>query len=350
MRFIKVGVANLRNISAATLKPGKCINLVVGPNASGKTSLLEAMDLLCSGRSFRERNPDRIMQIGQSTMNISGQVCRKDGVEIRVAMERSQGRTRCRYNKQPVKNASDLSRKLPTIAIRPESHSLISGGPKERRRFLDRSLFHVEQQYFEIWTRYHRALRQRNRALSDSRQDMDVWDRQLASLALELDYIRGRHVERLWVKAVEHYGDFLPSAVSLDYYPGWRRSVEYAQQLRDDRAGDREQGFTRHGPHRADLIFKHGGREATTILSRGQAKLLIAAIMLSQARLLMDLGAWPVLLLDDLFSELDQPACDRLLTSLDAMNLQTFITATAEERVVPDGEFRVFHVERGQVS
>lgn len=350
MRFISVDVANVRNIAAAALQPGDLINLIVGPNASGKTSLLEALHLLCSGRSFRERNPERIMQIGQKNMLVSGRVRRHHGDEIRVAMERSLGRTRFRYNTQPVKSASELSRSLPTIAIRPESHSLISGGPKERRRFLDWSLFHVEQNYFDIWTRYHRALRQRNSALQQNGRSMDAWDGQLATLALELDAVRGCHADRIWATANEHYGGFLPDGVSLDYYPGWRRSVEYVEQLQKDRTADKQQGFTRHGPHRADLIFRHSGRDATRTLSRGQAKLLIAAIMFSHARLLLNMGSWPVLLLDDLFSELDQTACDRLLESLDALNLQTFITATAAERIERVQQIKVFHVERGHIS
>jgi DNA replication and repair protein RecF len=211
----------------------------------------------------------------------------------------------------------------------------------------------VEQGFLPIWRRYQRALKQRNKALGTPGLDM-AWDGELIHAAEQITELRRNYITKL-----EAYVDqFVQRLVELEkvtvsYLPGWRQDLSYSEVLRGSLLQDREYGFTRHGPHRAEVVVKIGNRLARDSISRGQQKLLVIALLLAQVALLNEVAfIQPVILIDDLTAELDSYHRDRLLDVLSGLKAQTIMTVTEESSLpVNNGTpIRWFHVEHGKVK
>jgi DNA replication and repair protein RecF len=356
MRIKSLGVRNLRLFSAVDLGSFSQLNLIYGPNAAGKTSLLEAIYLLATARSFRTPNMLELLRHGSDTLQVTAKVVNAQGREIALGLERSRDSQLLRAGGKRVHRASELAQWLPAQIIHPDSHQLISGGPKGRRRFLDWGVFHVEPGFQGLWRRYDKALKQRNAALKSRGQTpMDqAWNSQLDMAGVEIDRMRRRYMAELgeivpgFIGAMTEQPDF-----SLDYYPGWDSSRNsLLQELAQTLGRDRRRGFTCSGPHRADLIFSYQGRRAAEVISRGQQKLLVIALFLAQAELLTrKTGRSSVLLFDDLAAELDAAHRQKVLAVLERMAAQVFITALDKDAIQPTTgtDVKRFHVEHGRL-
>ncbi|HEY5791358.1 MAG TPA: AAA family ATPase, partial [Gammaproteobacteria bacterium] len=165
MQLTRLTVRDLRLIEAAELAPGPGLNLLVGANASGKTTLLEAIYLLGRGRPLRQRHAARLIRDGREQMLVSGSLSERDGSRHVLGVARAAGRLELRRDGQAARSSLELAALLPLQFIHPEIHHLVQAGPVLRRQFLDRGLFHVEPNVLDGWCRYQRALRQRNAAL-----------------------------------------------------------------------------------------------------------------------------------------------------------------------------------------
>jgi DNA replication and repair protein RecF len=296
-----------------------------------------------------------LLRHGSDTLQVMAKVISTQGREIALGLERSRDSLMLRAAGKRVHRASELAQWLPAQIVHPDSHQLISGGPKGRRRFLDWGVFHVEPGFQTVWRRYDKALKQRNAALR-SRSPVDqAWNSELSTSAAEIDRMRGGYVEELraivpeFIKAMMERVEF-----ELQYYPGWDQSHHSLQQeLAQTLARDRKRGFTCSGPHRADLIFNHQGQRAVEVISRGQQKMLVVALFLAQAELLTrKTGRSSVLLFDDLAAELDQEHRQKALEVLERMAVQVFITALDKDVVRPSTGIDVkwFHVEHGRLA
>jgi len=216
-------------------------------------------------------------------------------------------------------------------------------------------VFHVEHTFLDVWRRYHRALNQRNSALRQRQTatEAEVWERELAEAASYITAQRSQYLDRLRPQFTGYMEKLLPALeLNLRYRRGWPEGADYREQLAGTRRGDRNLGFTRYGPHRADLLIEANGRSARDFLSRGQQKLVAYGLRLAQAGLLAEgRGRAPVILVDDLPAELDKTHRGEVLKLLMATGAQAFVTAT-DERLLdldhgPAGA--VFHVEQGKV-
>jgi DNA replication and repair protein RecF len=356
MRIKSLGIRNLRLISAADIAAFGKLNLIFGPNASGKTSLLEAIYLLAASRSFRTPNMLELLRHGSDILQVTAKVVDLQGRIIPLGLERSREGLQLRAGGKRVNRASELAQWLPAQIIHPDSHLLVSGGPKGRRRFLDWGVFHVEPQFQSVWRRYDKALKQRNAALKARAQSpLDrVWDSELHETANEIDRLRRRYVEGL-VETLPQFTEAIMGAqqFELEYDPGWDQSRSLLEELAHTLARDRKRGFTCSGPHRADLVFSHRGQPAAQIISRGQQKMLVVALFLAQAELLnRRTGRSSVLLFDDLAAELDAEHRQKTLLVLEGMSVQVFITALDKDVVRPTAgtDHKLFHVEHGRLA
>jgi len=180
---------NFRNIEQARLHFEPGLNLITGLNASGKTSLLEAIHYLGRVRSFRTHQADQPIRYEQPGFRLVGQVLTQAGQSVTVGIERTQGRYTVHLGGQPVRRLSDLAGNFPVQVFSSDTTSVLEGGPRQRRHTLDWALFHVEQRYRDTWQRYTRALRQRNAALrmQASRSEVVVWDAEFLDTALAID-------------------------------------------------------------------------------------------------------------------------------------------------------------------
>ena len=349
MGLTRLEIKNIRNLHSVSIEPGPGLNGLYGLNGSGKTSFLEALYILGRGSSFRSKDLSRVLQDGAQQFFISGKLSPQN---ISIGVEYQAQGLRFRVDGQTVQSRLELAGQLPLLFISPESHALVSEGPRQRRRFLDWGVFHVEPGFMPAWRRYQRALKQRNRALGMSGVET-AWDQELARAAEEITRLRRDYLERLTPfvdRYVRRLVDLDP--VTLGFASGWRQGCDFMEVLQDSLPQDREYGFTRQGPHRADVILKVGHRPARDTISRGQQKLLIIALLLSQVALMNEaMLPGPVILVDDLAAELDIHHRHRLLAVLSELQAQVYLTVT-ERQALPTSEeiaVRWFHVEQGGI-
>lgn len=363
MRLTRLTMQDLRCLQPLELRPGPGLNLLVGANGAGKTSVLEAIHLLAYGRSFRGRVRDGLVRTGAEALEVFAE-WEEPGARGRKAGLRHSGQTWTgRLDGAAVDQLGLLCAALAALTFEPGSHALVSGGGEPRRRYLDWGLFHVEQAdapepFLPLWRRYTRALKQRNALLKQggAAAQIDAWDRELADAGEPLGRAREAYLGRLQARLQEISGELLPQlgAAQMLYQPGWRQDqLPLIDALLLARDRDRSSGYTSVGPHRADWRIEHAARPAQEALSRGQAKLTALACLLAQAEdFAHHRGQWPVVLLDDLASELDQAHQRRLLERLRQSGAQVFVTGTEPLAVLADAEtpIELFHVEHGRLS
>lgn len=354
MRLIRLEVKNLRIIESAGLEPESGLNLIAGANASGKSSVLEAIQLLCTGRSFRSRRAEDFIRRGAAKARVHAGVREEDGDLLAVGVEKRPGSTRMRFAETEVRSASVLARRLPLVVIPPDSQRLVFDGADLRRRLLDWGLFHVEQDYVSVHQNYRRVLQQRNAQLRTAPvpQALAPWNAELEEVAGQLHALRQVHLQRILPRVSKLAGELARVEVSIHYRPGWDETVPLSQVLTTTLARDAARGYTGAGPHRADLELRVGALPAHQVLSRGEAKLVCVALWLALARdHQSQSGRAPVILIDDLAAELDPENRQRVLETLFELGFQSFVTSVSK-RLLQDTDtaFKGFHVERGAVK
>jgi DNA replication and repair protein RecF len=439
----RLQVTHLRNITRADLKVAGC-NVFIGANGSGKTSLLEAVFLLSRGKSFRHHQPKRYIQHHQTAVTVHAALTDATTLAIQKQLDAT---TMLRLNQNTVYTQSPLTQQLPTLLIDPSSMDMLEQGSASRRQLLDWLAFHMKPGFHPQWLAYQRLLKQRNKLLkqsrqlsSNQRQELSAWDKGLANHAALIHYYRQQvfndwqpYFERCVAALLPRYA----GKISLSYIAGYDADAPLDEQLAERLTQDLQQGFTRIGSHRADIqvhwrsqgssdtsaaetnsndpnnndaVNHHDlpkttpalKEQAANILSRGEKKLLITALKLSQLPLLLTdnglsadsellsgnnslvsaipfttaaplavgdtvaskeleadstvniTGFTPIVLLDDVTAELDDAAIQILLSTLAALKCQIFITSLTEDilpmlqRYWPD--FKLFHVKQGTIS
>lgn len=353
VRLSRLEISNLRVIESAALEPGPCVNLIVGANASGKSSLLEGIHLLCTGRSFRSRRPEEFIRRGASEVRVLARIKQDEGEGVAAGIEKGARSTRIRYAESEIRSASVLARHLPLILIPPDSQRLVFDGADLRRRLLDWGLFHVEHDYAAVYQSYRRVLQQRNAQLRTA-PDPDAlapWNVELEATGEQLHRLRQIHLQRILPRVSRLATELSRLEVSIHYKPGWDETVPLARALAAILDRDAARGYTGIGPHRADLELRINGQQAHQVLSRGEAKLTCVALWLAQASdHQAQSGCAPVVLIDDLAAELDPENRHRVFEILSQLEVQSFVTSVSEEAVQEaGGSFYGFHVERGKV-
>jgi DNA replication and repair protein RecF len=341
-------VEGLRCLASADLALAPRLNVITGPNGSGKTSLLEAIFLAGRGRSFRTRHTEQLIARRADHLLVFAQTespFHRIGFEYR----RNESYT-ARLDGQDVQTLAQLPTAFFVEVIDPDVHRLIEGGPGERRRWLDWGVFHVEHGFLDHWVRYTRALRQRNAALKLG-QDPMPWDTELVSHGLEVAALRAAWFESVrpfWERAVERLCG-LP--VDMTHFRGWAVDRDLAEVLSANSERDRERGTTQSGPHRADVLLRVGGKAARETLSRGQQKLVAASMVLALLQRLRSSQATPpTLLLDDPAAELDRYRLAHLVDLVTELQCQIVMTSLEPEPRIFGTPERMFHVEQGRVQ
>jgi DNA replication and repair protein RecF len=306
-------------------------------------------------RSFRTPNANHLVHEGQSSYRLVGRIGLIGGRSIPIGMERLQGNYRIHLEGQQVQRLSDLAGRFPVQIMTSDTANILSGGPGYRRQSLDWALFHVEQEYRDLWQRYSRVLRQRNAALRTRTPPAQImiWDRELADAAGGLDRLRRTYLADLEPYIQIELESLLPDrSLSLRYASGWPRDMGLEAALKKNIDKDLARGYTHCGPHRADIVLMLDGRPVQTNCSRGQQKAMIVAFLMGQVKLQRALNApRGALLLDDLGSELDEEHQSRILTCLKEVGTQVFITAINSHtaNLTEWSGMKRFHVEHGVV-
>ena len=349
MSLAELRIENLRCIETAALEFSPELNLIAGENGAGKTSILEAIFLLGRGRSFRTRSSEKLIRHGQPKLVVYGRTDdmppKHAGIEIA-----SDGGTRARINGENAASLLELSGVVPVQAIDPEIHKLVDQGPERRRRWLDWLVFHVEPNFAVHWSRYNRALKQRNAALKSGAAVIDAWDKELVTNGVAITQARQRSLERLLPRLKQTFERFGALDVSAGFSSGWSAECSFEEALRSHRDRDRQRGTTTAGPHRADVTLRRAHRAARETLSRGQQKLTAVAMIITPLQLLQDeQGMRAVLLLDDPAAELDDRNLQRLFAELSSLRCQMIATSLTPETALFQAPKATFHVEQGRV-
>ncbi len=337
-----VEISNFRNLEHLVVAPGSHLNLVMGANGSGKTSVLEAIYFLSRGRSFRAANSRTLIRRGCAAFRVVARLSGGGGHAPVVGVERGQRQFRARIGGRPARSLAELAELLPLLLLTPDSHRLLDAGPRHRRRFLDWGVFHHSESFLPHWKRYRRALRHRNAGLRQRASSAEVvaWDAELVAGAEGIDRARAAYLGMLEATLAPVTERLIGrSLLGLDYRRGWARGQQFAGVLNRELDGDRRLGFTRQGPHRADFVVQfEKGSESVAQLSRGQHKLLVAALMMAQARCFQDRkGRRCLLLMDDLPAELDTANRQALLGELASVPAQLFVTAIESRTILAAG-------------
>jgi DNA replication and repair protein RecF len=343
---------NFRCLEKVELELGSRFNLISGANASGKTSLLEALAYLGRGKSFRGASTANLIHHGQEDFVLFGEVERTQG-KTSVGVRNSRDGLEIRVAGESVSGAAALAEVLPLQVIDPEVHSLIAGGPELRRRFLDWVAFHVEHEHLMKWRRFRRALKQRNAALKAKSTAAAIrsWNAEFLDLAEQLDGSR-RQVLGLTMDSLQEHGHaLLETELSFEYQQGWAKEKTLEAALDDGLDRDLTLGSTQSGPHRADIRVSYDERQARKLVSRGQQKLLASAMILAATETAQAALEQPLLLLlDDPAAELDSDSIGRLMDSVAALGCQVIATSLDPGALEFSEKPRLFHVEHGSVT
>jgi len=353
MSLSRLSLRDFRCFHAIDLDFSPRANLIYGDNASGKTSLLEAVFFLSRGRSFRTSKAETLVRRGAEGFLLSAQTEDPSGT-VPVGIARTVAGLEARVGGAPAKSLAELAERVPVQLLDSSAHQLIEGGPRHRRQFLDWGVFHVEPGFLSAWRRYQRALRQRNTILRQRASEalIKTWEPELAAAGELLDQSRRTYLAELTPVAADWARQLLGGLdLSFRYQRGWAEGKSLEQALEAGRLRDREQGVTQTGPHRAEILMEIGGVPAQQQVSRGQQKVLSGALLLAQAAYMhQTVGRQCVLLLDDLAAELDTPHRSRFLELVQETRGQVFLTSVETERLPGWKEAAMFHVERGEIA
>jgi DNA replication and repair protein RecF len=345
-------VTDFRCLHQADLEFDPHFTLIRGPNASGKTSLLEAIYVLGRGRSFRTRHLDHLIRAGAERMIVFGEVDTSSR-RVTLGVEGAPTGTRAKLAGERVNSLADLASVLPVQIIDPETHHLIDEGPSRRRRFMDWGVFHVEPTFVGQWQKYQQVLRQRNAALKAQQSTVSAWDGELVRYGELLTEARQRYVTQLTPVAAGVARTLLGLELTLSYRAGWARDLSFRVALEQSLTKDRDFGSTQVGPQRAELAIKVDGVPAKDRVSRGQQKLLAAVLLIAQIKLFPDDSpSAPTLLLDDPAAELDEARLAALIEEVRAQRLQLIVTTLHENAGLAafGTPGRRYRLEQGVVS
>lgn len=338
-------IRDLRVIESASLQCSAGAHLIVGANGAGKTTILEAISLLGSGRSFRARSAGALVRFGAPAASVAGRRVLGEARQQR-RIEVGRGRRDLVIDGTAFTRL-EAARSMPLVVLSGEGVAGLTASPEHRRRQLFGLMFHVEPRFLTLWRNYRQALQQRNRALAARDRSFTAWDEPLAQAGDAILALAEPVLMELQSRMATPAAALGLREVHLGLEPGYSGSLRPA--LRAAAGSDQQRGFTSMGPHRLDVRISLGGVALGPHGSGGQIKRVAGALTAAQAALIRERGAAPLGLVDDLPAALDARGLRSLVELLFNVPIQWFATTPDCDRSQAAGA-RVFHVEHGRVS
>jgi len=349
---------NFRNISDGSINFDPECNFFIGENGSGKSSLLEALFFVGHGKSFRTNKAENLVVHDEDDFVLS--IKDFNNGLFGISKDFGASQTVIKINGERNSRLSELAKNIAIQIVTPESFKLFFGGPKERRKFVDLGLFHVEHQFSKSWSEFSRVLKQRNACLRNQVDDVTLsyWSEAFCKHSDIVAGFREKYLAdfsdeiSVWIKIL------LPdicSLIKVQYVRGWKQGMTLPEVISTNVNKERIVGYTLNGTHKFDIKFLLNKKPIESQLSRGQQKLFLIALTFAQAKLIEKVKRLkPILLIDDVGAELDINSRHMLQEAIKMLNCQVIITAidkVAVEPLVPSNEkYKMFHVKHGVIS
>lgn len=358
MRIKNLNLKNFRNYEDESICFTDGLNVIFGRNAQGKTNCAEAVFYLCTGTSPRCRRDKQLIRHGAEYAEISAVA---EGIygDMEIYARINENGREVRVNGNKITRNADILGNIFSVFFSPHELRLIQDGPDERRRFLNVSISQLSKPYYTALSRYNKILEQRNNLLKN--RDMElvyetlpVWDEQLCRYAAVVAYKRAEFTAMLSPIAAEIHSELTDGAEKLEISPEKKYKGDEKQlserlfnELSANYERDIRLGFTASGPHRDDLDIQINGTDAKTYASQGQTRTAALAVKLAEVEIFKRLsGEYPVLILDDVMSELDLLRRKKLAAR--TQGLQTILTCTHAERVLYGKTVNKIKIENGK--
>ena len=353
MRLRALRVQSFRNLYPTTFVPEARFSVFWGDNGHGKTNLLEAIYLVGTLRSFRTTQLGELIAWGEEEATAEAAAVRDD-LERRHEVVLRPGRKQVRLDGKTPRTLSDYFGDFNVVLFAPEDLRILRGGPGGRRRFLDRGVFNRHVTFLEDAQRYGHVLKQRNSVLKKGGGEdlLDVYDEQLAAYGERIDGARRRYLAELSPRFEAAFEAISQSGVraELRYEAPERPAGALVAELRAGRARDQHRRHTGAGPHTDDLAFLLSDKDARAFASQGQLRALVLAWKAAEMTLLVDTrGDAPLLLLDDVSSELDPLRNQYLFELLLRIDCQCFVTTTHPGHVLISENRQDYQIVNGQI-
>ncbi|MBI1387881.1 MAG: DNA replication/repair protein RecF [bacterium] len=360
MRLASLLIRHFRLIGEASLELGSGMQLFLGLNAQGKTSLIEAIVFLSTSTSHRTHKEEELIQWGEETAYLRGRVERLDGEET-LACGLEKKRKSIKADDVALPRVGDLYGRLRTVLFAPEDMAVAAGGPAERRRYVDMAIAQIDPSYIGLLQQYRRLVKQRNQLLkrmqlrsdNSAQKELAVWDAPFLDAAAKVTERRGRYVRALAPLVTEYYGRLADDGPCVIHYPAAEPETaediraRLAERLERSRGTEAERGNTLIGPHRDDMPCTLAGKSLAQFGSQGQRRAAALSLRLAEARAARDaVGETPLLLIDDVVYEMDNTRRARFWDSVDRTG-QLIVTAAdlghLGARIEPAQIFEVNH-------
>lgn len=356
---------NYRNYQELQLGFHPKLNILIGENAQGKTNVLESLYLCAIGKSFRSNKDSEMIQILKKNAYIKTKVKKiTDKIQIEILLDRKSSK-KMKVNKLSLNKHGDLLGNLNVVLFSPEDLKIVKEGPSERRRFIDNEISQIIPRYYYTLNQYNRVLQQRNKILKDSRGktiDLEVWNEQLVNYGSPLIIYRRNFVKRIAILAKLMHRRITEGLENLEIqYDSSIKTNDndkvedikkkFLDKLKESKEIEERRRLTIVGPHRDDLIFKINELDVRDYGSQGQQRTAVLSLKLAELELMKgEVGEYPILLLDDVMSELDIKRQNYLIQNL--KNVQTFITTTMIKslNLKENHQYSIFNVSGGRIQ
>lgn len=360
MQVLSVKVKQFRNLTSQEVKLSSGINIFVGDNGQGKTNFLEALYFSATGRSHRTTVNKELIAFNKEFAHITTNVKNYSLHTVDIHIVKN-GKTGARLNKVILPRLGDLFGILHVVLFAPEDLSLIQEGPYRRRRFLDLEICQLSPVYYEDLQNYYKVLRQRNTLLkriqqqysfpisTNNKKALELWDEQLIHYGQRIMTKRKEFIEKLTAYAKPIHKNIAKEDFDMVYEPSVSE-VDFSKKIRESYEKDIRNGATSYGIHRDDFSFYMNHEEAKQYASQGQIRTAVLTIKLAELELIKETKRKnPVLLLDDVFSELDEKRQKALLDH--AHQVQTIMTCTGVESIIQQAKHKAtfFQVKEGRI-
>lgn len=354
----KLAITQFRNLNYQYIEPGQQLNLFLADNAQGKTNLIEAIYYLGHNRSFKTKSLKELIQLDQQKFQLDAQVD-----DHRIKLEKSKQKTNISIDQIRLKNSSELSKILPIQIITPDKGFIVNGTPKNKRSYLDWGVFHMKQNFLPNFKKYNKVLKNINILLVQQKhKELNNWLLEISQLSVKITQFRNDYIIELkktnsdtLIKDLSKLFNTIKS-FNYEFKSGWPKEVDafnsesiYQYLLKNKNLLIKAKHLN-YGPHKASINFFLNDREEF-FLSRGEQKSLSIVFWLTQVSMLVNNNIYPIVLIDDISSELDETKIQTILHYLNNLKIQIFMTnINHNSALIKHKNTTIFTIKKGVIE